>query len=44
MLADDTFAQEAARLGVGIREAHGAQAGADLLLALIPQMPVVKAS
>jgi UDP:flavonoid glycosyltransferase YjiC (YdhE family) len=44
ILAEDTFAREAARLGVGIRDAHGAQAAVDLLLALIPQTPAVKAS
>jgi UDP:flavonoid glycosyltransferase YjiC (YdhE family) len=34
MLADDTFAQEARRLGADIRDAHGTQAAADLLLAM----------
>ena len=36
MLADDSFAIEAARLGAAIREAHGTQAAADLLLAPVP--------
>jgi UDP:flavonoid glycosyltransferase YjiC (YdhE family) len=44
LLADETFAQKAARLGVSIRDAHGTEAAADLLLALIPQTPGVKTS
>lgn len=43
LLADDAFRQEAARLGAVIREGHGTRAAADLLLALIPQAPSLKA-
>jgi MGT family glycosyltransferase len=42
LLADASFRREAARLGGAIRESRGAQAAADLVLALIPQTPTVR--
>ena len=41
MLADDSFRHGAARLGAATRSANGTQAAADLLLAVIPQVPAI---